>query len=203
VLDVVVAIAIGILLGIATGLPLGVVNVAVVEAATRVGARPAIALGVGGALADGVHSALAFAGIAPLLTRYPEVRRSMVLISATLVVVYAVVVWRRREPVRAAATRETPRSIWRSIGLGASLTLPNPGALAAWVAVASAVPHERLAVGLAAAAGVTVGSAAWFTALARLAARHALDRPIARRVAQVTAALLVALAAAAVARELW
>jgi putative LysE/RhtB family amino acid efflux pump len=201
-LELLFAIGTGLVLGMATGIPLGVVNVAVVEAATRVSTRQATAIGLGGALADGVHASLAFAGIAPLLNRHPDVRRGMLLVCVVVVVVYAVMVWRRGNRPPAPSGRDTPRSLWRAVGLGASLTLPNPAALASWVAVAAVVPHGRLSVGIAAAGGVTVGSAGWFALLARLAGRHALEGKAARRLARGFALLLIVLVAVAVIREL-
>ena len=61
--NVLVAAALGIALGVVTGMPLGVVNVAIVDAATAGRTRFAIGVGLGGALADTVHAALAFVGV--------------------------------------------------------------------------------------------------------------------------------------------
>jgi putative LysE/RhtB family amino acid efflux pump len=200
-LEILFAIGIGLVLGAATGIPLGVVNVAVVEAATRISPRQATAIGVGGALSDGIHAALAFAGIAPMLSRYPDVRRAMLGVSAAVVIGYAALVWRRHAPQRTAEAPPTARSLWRAIGLGASLTLPNPAALAAWIGVAGLVPHQRLTVGVTAAAAVAVGSAGWFAVLARLAGRRALGGSTARWFARGCSVLLVILVVVAVIRE--
>jgi hypothetical protein len=51
-------------------------------------------------------------------------------------------------------------------------TLPNPAALAAWVAIASATwPTISTQNAILVGVGVGVGSAAWFTTLARIAKR--------------------------------
>lgn len=92
-IDALAALAAGAALGAATGIPLGVVNVALVEAAVRAGRRHATGIALGGALADGTHAALAFAGIAPLLP--PDLRRAMLALSAALVLAYALWVFRR------------------------------------------------------------------------------------------------------------
>jgi threonine/homoserine/homoserine lactone efflux protein len=198
--DIAYALAVGAALGAATGIPLGVVNVAVVEAALRSGRRHAIGIGTGGALADAAHAALAFAGVAPFIAREPALIRGLTVVAALVIVVYAVRVWRSREEVAEVAA-EAPRSFGRGVLTGLSLTLPNPAPLLAWVAVAGAVlPTASVPVGLAGAAGVGAGSAAWFALLATLSARHALRGRTARLLPSIVAILLVGLAAAAVAR---
>lgn len=189
------ALAVGALLGAATGIPLGVVNVAVVEAAARHGPRHATGIGVGGGLADGVHAGLAFAGVAELVTRYRELERGLMLASAAIVLVYAVVVWRRRVPAsHGARTRATAGSLVRGVGVGLALTLPNPLPLLAWVVVAGAVlPSASISVALAGAAGVAIGSAAWFAVLARLAGRGAVNG-VSRWVPRLVASLLAGFA---------
>jgi threonine/homoserine/homoserine lactone efflux protein len=204
VLDVGFALAAGVALGAATGVPLGVLNAALIEAATRVGRRHATGIGLGGALADGVHAGLAFAGLAPLLARVDLARRALLVASAAIVVGYAVVVWRRRatatvprSPVFSTGEGGTLRGVW----IGLALTLPNPAPLLAWVAVAGVVlPDASVAAALAGALGVVVGSAAWFALLARIAASGALDGRAARWVPRVVAVVLVGFAAAAVAQ---
>lgn len=198
--DLAYAAAVGAALGAATGIPLGVVNVAVLDAALRSGRRHATGIGLGGAIADAAHAALAFAGVAPVIAREPALLRGLTVVAALVIVVYAVRVARSREEVAEVAA-EAPRSFGRGVLTGLSLTLPNPAPLLAWVAVASAVlPRATIAVGLAGAAGVGIGSAAWFALLARLAARHALRGRAARLVPVIVAILLVVLAAVAVAR---
>ncbi len=199
--------AAGVGLGAVTGLPLGVVNVAIVEAASRRGARAAAGIGVGGAGADLSHAALAFGGVGQVVIGRPEVSAILHVAAGVILCGYALALWRRREGDGGAArARPAPTGFARGLGLGLALTLPNPAALGAWLAVAAAVPPPSLAAALVAALGVGIGSAAWFVALAHLAARGAAGsaaiaaprRGLTRPVALVLAALgLAAFARAA------
>jgi threonine/homoserine/homoserine lactone efflux protein len=202
-LDEVYAAGIGAVLGAATGIPLGVVNVAIVEAAARHGRRHATGIGLGGALADGIHAGLAFAGISELLVRHHGLERGLAIGSAVVVLAYAVVVWRRRVPSsHGARARATEGSAARGVGVGLALTLPNPFALLAWVAAAGAVlPSASRSVAVCGAVGVAVGSAVWFAVLARLASRGALDAAT-RWVPRAAAVVLAAFAAFTVVRAL-
>jgi len=82
-------------------------------------------------------------------------------------------------------------------------TLPNPAALGAWIAVAAALHPPSLAAGLVAAAGVGVGSAAWFLVLARLAARGAAPGAPRRWLTRAVAIVLALLGVATIARSVW
>ena len=189
------AALLGLLLGAATGIPLGVVNVSVVEAARRAGRRHATMIGLGGAVADTIHAGLAFAGLAPLVAAQPAVMRGLAIASAVIVIGYAIAVWRRRD----APPREPARS--RGFATGLALTLPNPAPLVAWIAVATALlPDVPVAVGLAGAIGVGIGSAAWFAALAAIAARARPSPLLGRWLPQVVAVALAGIAAVAVMR---
>ena len=203
-IDALAALAAGAVLGAATGIPLGVVNVALVEAAVRAGRRHATGIALGGALADGTHAALAFAGLAPLLT--PDLRRAMLFLSAAVVLGYAI--WITRRGVHSTAQPSerytAPRSpgFGRGVVIGLGLTLPNPAALAAWVAVAGVVvPEASVAVGIAGAVGVAIGSAAWFALLARVAGTEAMRGRVARWLPRVVAVVLVGFVALAIVRE--
>jgi threonine/homoserine/homoserine lactone efflux protein len=154
------ALALGVVLGIVTGLPVGIINVAIVEAASAGRAAFARRLGIGGALADAIHAAIAFVGIGRTLEERPQWKLAMALVTAAVIAMYVTNVIRRR---RGRGTEPT-----RGVTTGFLLTLPNPGAVAAWVAVAAVVwPAIPVADALVLAAGVGAGSALWFTALAR------------------------------------
>lgn len=192
--------ALGLGLGVLTGIPLGVVNVAVVERARRDGARAGAALGLGGAIADAAHAALATVGTGAWLARHRGALLAVALVGAASIAIYAGRLWRgaRSGPPRARPTL-ADASRWRLVGRGLSLTLPNPAALLAWSAIATALwPGGSAATAVAAALGVGGGSAAWFAVLARLAGRRAT--PLSPRWSQAAAAVLVALAAVAVIR---
>ena len=194
VIDLLVAAGSGLALGAATGIPLGVVNLSVVEAATRAGRAHAIAIGIGGAIADTIHAGLAFVGIAPVLDAHPSAMRVMAAGSSVIVVGYAIVIMRAR--VRPITARTT-----RGLLTGLALTLPNPAPLAAWIAVAGALlPGAAPAVGIAAAIGVGLGSAAWFALLAHLAARGRSSTLVTRWLPRAVALVFVAIAIAALVR---
>jgi L-lysine exporter family protein LysE/ArgO len=205
VIDALAALAAGAALGAATGIPLGIVNVALVEAAVRAGRRHATGIALGGALADGTHALLAFVGLAPLLT--PDLRRAMLAVSAAVVLGYALLILRRsvydtdQRENRARPDRRP--GFGRGVAIGVGLTLPNPAALAAWVAVAGVVvPEASVGVGIAGAVGVVIGSAAWFALLARVAGTEAMRGRVARWLPRVVAVVLVGFVAVAIARAI-
>nr|HEX4315002.1 LysE family transporter [Kofleriaceae bacterium] len=196
-LEVVAAAGLGLALGVVTGMPLGVVNVAIVESASAGDVRFATRVGIGGALADAVHAVLAFAGFGQVVLANPAWTRPLAATAAAIVVAYAVVTWRRRHRDHAAAAAERGAS---GVVVGLSMTLPNPGALAAWVTVAAALwPDIALADAAVLGACVGVGSAVWFGALARFVAKRRDHRAI-RAAARAAAVVLIALAIAGVAR---
>jgi threonine/homoserine/homoserine lactone efflux protein len=192
------AIAIGLALGVLTGIPLGVVNVAVIELGAR-DRRAATWLGAGGALADGVHAAIAILGYGALVARSATATRVLAAASGVIVLAYVVWIVRRRAPRDEHAPRAVIASRVRALATGLSLTLPNPGALAAWTAVAAAFfPTAGAPIAVAAACAVAVGSAAWFAALARIAARTRLAEK--RWPTLVVAAVMLGVAVVAVVR---
>lgn len=204
------ALALGIGLGVVTGLPLGVVNLAVVEAAVRRGPHAAAGLGVGGALADLIHAGLAFGGVGRAVIGRPALATALHLGAGVALGVYATLLWRARtaptttdtDTVATATTTRPAGRLVRSVLVGVGLTLPNPAALGAWIAVAAAIGPPTLATGLTTAAGVGLGSAAWFVALARLAARGAHRRTAGPAMTRAVAVTLGVIGAAAIARGL-
>lgn len=192
-MNLVGAAGLGVGLGVVTGMPLGVANVAIVDAAAAGRRRFAVGVGVGSAIADTVHASLAFVGVGRLVTAHPALVRVLAIAAAIVIVGYAVTAWRRR-PVERVPSDVS--SGVRGGMTGLALTLPNPGALLAWVAVASslwsdATPGEALALGI----GVGVGSAAWFAALATWVSRVRPDHPALRYVPRLALVALVAIAA--------
>jgi threonine/homoserine/homoserine lactone efflux protein len=177
-------------------MPIGVVNVAIVDAATRGDARFATGIGLGGALADAVHSSLAFAGIGRLIAAHPAWTHAMAIAAAVLIggyVAVALVHRRAPSPPRLQATT--------GVATGLLLTLSNPAPLAAWGAIASAVwPTIGLVPALVVGGSVGIGSAAWFTLLARTIGRLPRDGRAARWLPRIALGLLATLAMAAVIR---
>jgi threonine/homoserine/homoserine lactone efflux protein len=218
------AAGLGLGLGVVTGIPLGVINVAIVDAATAGRRRFATGLGVGGGAADAIHALLAFTGVGRLVTADPALVRSLAIAAAIVIVAYAALTWRRRSAMAPRApspplapsspkapsppAAPTPPSasdvhLTRGLATGVLLTLPNPGALAAWLAVAAAVwsdatPLEAVVI----AAGVGVGSALWFALLAGWISRIRRDHPALAVIPRGALLLLVAIAVAGVIRAM-
>ena len=97
----------------------------------------------------------------------------------------------------------TDVSLGRGVISGIVLTLPNPAALAAWVAVAAMIwPHASIAVAIAMAAGVGIGSAAWFAFLARLVSKVRPDHRALRIIPKLALVLFVAIAGLGMARAM-
>src|SRR5688572_15401285 len=84
-------------------MPIGVVNVAIVDAASSGRRHFAIGLGLGGALADAIHAALAFVGVGRLITSRPELVRGFAAAAAGLILGYVVWTWRQRATPRLAS----------------------------------------------------------------------------------------------------
>lgn len=180
-------------------MPLGVVNVAIVDASAAGHRRFATGLGLGGALADAIHAGLAFVGVGQLVTRRPELVRILAVGAAALILAYAVAAWRRDRAPAARVDAASPRAVLT----GLVLTLPNPGALSAWVAVAASLwPDATLSEAITLAAGVGIGSAAWFALLAYAVGRVPRDHRALRVIPKIALVALLAIAAAGVARAL-
>ena len=194
------AAGLGLGLGVVTGLPLGVINVAIVDAAAAKRLRYATGLGLGGGAADAVHATLAFIGVGRLLLARPDLLRGLAVVAAIMITTYAVVAWRRhRRAPEATPATTTPRSLAHGIATGVALTLPNPGALAAWVAVATAVwPHATTVEACTLGLSVGLGSMLWFVLLARGVGRVRPDHPALRFVPRSALVLLVAIACSGV-----
>lgn len=176
-------------------------NLAIVGAATRGDSRFARGLALGGAVADGLHAAIAFVGVARVLASHPRWMQAMAVAAAVVILVYVALAARSRVPATASADIELPRRSASGAVTGLLLTLPNPAALGAWMAVAAAVwPTITAESALVVAAGVTVGSAGWFTLLARWAAALPRDGRLARILPRVALALLAGIAVVGVAR---
>jgi threonine/homoserine/homoserine lactone efflux protein len=193
--DASVAALVGVGLGAVTGMPIGVVNVAIVDASLRGEVRYAIGIGLGGALADALHSTLAFAGIGHLLSTHPSWTSALAIAAASIIIGYAAFGAR-------AITARKPRA-GSGIVAGLLLTLPNPAPLAAWAAIAAAIwPGIAVSLAIVVGACVGIGSALWFTLLARWIAKLPRHSRLARALPIVALILFVAIAIAGVARAL-
>jgi putative LysE/RhtB family amino acid efflux pump len=167
---------IGVAAGALTGVPIGPVNVAVIDAAYRHTMRRAIAVGLGGALADGLYAALGVLGVTPILERYPSIPPIMYAVSGVVLLVYGFFT-ARSQPV-APATAEggsqpkiaDPRKEFKEgFIVGLLLIILNPAAIVTWVVImGTIIPQADMAGGIACAIGVMVGSFGWFALVAYL-----------------------------------
>ena len=215
-LGVVRAAGFGAGLGVATSMSPAVVNVSIVDAAAAGRRWFATGLGLGGAAADAVHAALAFAGVGGAALADRRLVRGLAIAAAAVILGYAALAWRRRRAAPRGAARadrsaprpdEDPARRGRQLGRGAItgllLTLPNPAALGAWVAVAAAAwPDATPSEAAVIAGGVGAGSAVWFTLLARWISRVRRDHPVLAWVPRIAIAALIAIAAIGVVRAL-
>lgn len=166
---------IGVAAGALTGVPIGPVNVAVIDAAYRHTLRRAIAVGLGGALADGLYSALGVLGVTPFLQSYPSVPPVLYAISGVILLIYGFLT-ARSQPVQpapalteanASASTVRRRELWSGLWVGLALILLNPAAVVTWVFImGSLIPTATVAEGLTCAIGVMLGSFGWFALVA-------------------------------------
>ena len=92
-------------------------------------------------------------------------------------------------------------SVPRGFASGLALTLPNPAALGAWVAIAAVLwPSATTSIAVSLALGVGIGSAAWFVFLAGLVAKISPDHRALKIVPRVALIAFVAGALIGVAR---
>jgi threonine/homoserine/homoserine lactone efflux protein len=164
---------IGFAAGAITGIPVGPVNVAVIDAAYRHTLRRALAVGLGGAIADFLYCAVGVAGLAPKLREFPAVPNILFAISGVVLLFYGFMTARSR-PVTPAAN-EAPKSpnpsreMWSGLTTGILLILLNPGAIVTWVVlVGQIIPTATFYQGLVTAVGVFFGSFTWFALVAYL-----------------------------------
>ena len=172
---------IGIAAGAATGIPIGPVNVAVIDAAYRHTLRRAIAVGLGGAVADMLYSGLGVLGITPILNTYPSVPPILYAISGLVLLVYGFLTARSQpvQPAVVAADLDASashraialrRELWQGFSVGGALILLNPAAMVTWVVIiGQLIPTiDNNFQGVACAVGVFIGSFAWFSLVAYL-----------------------------------
>jgi L-lysine exporter family protein LysE/ArgO len=167
---------IGVAAGALTGVPIGPVNVAVIDAAYRHTLRRAFAVGLGGAIADGLYSAAGVLGVTPILRSYPWLPPILYAISGVVLLIYGFLT-ARSQPVAPASSNDPPpsesvamrRELWSGFTVGLALIILNPAAIVTWVVImGSIIPDGTLGEGIACALGVMVGSFAWFALVAYL-----------------------------------
>jgi threonine/homoserine/homoserine lactone efflux protein len=167
--------AIGVAAGALTGVPIGPVNVAVIDAAYRFTMRRAIAVGLGGALADGAYAGLGVMGVAPILNNYPSIPPILYAVSGVILLIYGFLTARAQAVAPASSEPGSSESVamrkemWSGFRVGLALIILNPAAIVTWVVImGSIIPDGTTIEGLACAVGVMIGSFAWFALVAYL-----------------------------------
>ncbi len=165
---------IGAAIGALTGVPIGPVNVAVIDAAYRHCLRRAIAVGLGGALGDGVYAFVGIVGVGPVLYNHPIIPPILYATSGVVLIVYGILT-ARSQPVNTAPDVEPEdqptggQHIAAGFMLGVALIFLNPAALVTWVLiVGSFMTGVTQMQGIAAVIGISIGSFCWFTFVAFL-----------------------------------
>lgn len=167
---------IGVAAGALTGVPIGPVNVAVIDAAYRHTLRRAIAVGLGGALADGLYAALGVLGVTPILSTYPSVPPILYAISGVVLLVYGFFT-ARSQPIAPATESggsqdklaDPKRELKEGFIVGLLLIILNPAAIVTWVVImGTIIPEPTRTDGIACAIGVMIGSFGWFALVAYL-----------------------------------
>jgi threonine/homoserine/homoserine lactone efflux protein len=169
-------ILIGVAAGALTGVPIGPVNVAVIDAAYRHTLRRAIAVGLGGACADGLYSTLGILGVTPVLRSYRFVSPILYAVSGVVLLVYGFLT-ARSQPVTPTHTEEVlppavpERELAVGFKTGLLLILLNPAAVVTWVVITEQFPAATTVSGILCASGVMAGSFGWFALVAYLTQR--------------------------------
>lgn len=152
-------------LGVAVAAPLGPVGATVVRTGLLRGVAPALAIGVGAAVVDGVYFVIAAAG-ADQAFRTPWLGVPLWLGGTAFLAYLAlsgVVAGTRASEIGVSA----PYSVRVAFGQGVLITMLNPLTIAWWLAVAGslAVSAEETRALLAAAVFIFAGSVSWFAFL--------------------------------------
>lgn len=169
---------IGAAAGALTGVPIGPVNVAVIDAAYRHTLRRALSVGLGGALADALYSALGVLGVTPVLRTYPSIPPLLYLASGIVLLGYGFLTARSQpvapaqpstEEVRESSATLQRREMWSGFTVGLALIVLNPAAIVTWVVImGQIIPDATVTEGIACAVGVACGSFGWFSLVAYL-----------------------------------
>jgi len=167
---------IGVAAGALTGVPIGPVNVAVIDAAYRHTLRRAIAVGLGGAVADSLYAGLGVLGVTPVLRTYPSVPPILYAVSGVVLLGYGFITARSSPPsstphgsAEMKAQKTPGQEMWAGFTVGLALIVLNPAAIVTWVVImGSMIPEATRPEGLACAVGVFCGSFGWFSLVAYL-----------------------------------
>ncbi|MBX3131544.1 MAG: LysE family transporter [Polyangiaceae bacterium] len=170
------AFVLGVALGFVGSIPaLGPLLALVVARGLESRRGDALALAVGGAVAESGYVALAFWGFGELSARYAEFARWSGPVSGAILIVLGALMARRK--ARAVSTAASASSVPGHAALGFLLVALNPAFLATWSLLASALVSARLiepasGAAPALAAGAFLGIVLWFALVASIAERQ-------------------------------
>jgi threonine/homoserine/homoserine lactone efflux protein len=147
--------------------------VAVIDAAYRHTLRRAIAVGLGGACADGLYSALGVLGVTPRLREYPSVTPILYAVSGVVLLIYGFFTARSQPVTPAQAEVAAPptarNEMWSGFKVGLALIVLNPAAIVTWVVImGTIIPKTTMINGIFCSLGVMAGSFGWFSLVAYL-----------------------------------
>ncbi|OGO53119.1 MAG: hypothetical protein A2148_11425 [Chloroflexi bacterium RBG_16_68_14] len=185
-----------LVLGIAVAAPLGPVGATVVHTGLLRGFGPALAIGIGAAVVDGVYFLAAAAGADQAFrTAWLGVP---LWLGGTAFLAYLGVSGLLGGTSTASDAPPAPASMRVAFGRGLLITSLNPLTIASWLAVAGslAVSAEETRMLLTAAAFIVVGSACWFAFLSAAVAlsRQLVGGPVLRWATAAASLLILAFA---------
>ncbi|MDY0000504.1 MAG: LysE family transporter [Polyangia bacterium] len=153
-------------------LPTGPVNVAVIRNTISISKRMGIFLGAGAALVDAMYSLLVFLGFDRLVKAIPWAEPFLGAVGCVLMVIYGLLTVLRPTGGGGGDPRRPQTDYAKAFGLGALMTVANPGPLLAWLVIApSAMGGLSTLQAILFSLGVLAGGLTWFTVLAELAHR--------------------------------
>ena len=186
----------GVVLGAGSSLVPGPCGLAVLDAATRLSLRRAVATAIGAGLGDLVYAALGVFAVGHVLAGDSEVGAVLLAISGVVLIAFGLVCLRRRPVSRTVPVRARGGTL---VGFAALVT--NPGVLVTWSAVGASLVDATIAEQASTVVGIGIGSLAWFAITAHLFTRgNRVLGPYVRRIVQLVGALIVAYGALSVAR---
>lgn len=162
----------GFVTGVVVSLPTGPVNVAVIRNTISISKRMGIFLGAGAALVDALYSLLVFLGFDRLIRAVPWTEPALGMLGCALMVIYGLLTVLRPAGSGGGDPRRPQTEYAKAFGLGALMTVANPGPLLAWLVIApSAMGGLTTLQAVVFSFGVLAGGLGWFSVLAELAHR--------------------------------
>lgn len=195
--DVAGAVAIGALAGYAVAMPVGAISLLILDTGIRRGLRPAIAAGLGTAIADLLYAAGAAAG-GSALARLLEPVAGAVRVAAAGVLLAVAAMLLRQARTAATERHERDRGTTATCLRFLALTIVNPATAASFAAVVLGIGDRHLTLASGAAFTVAAFAASlswqWVVATVGAVAHRRLPASARRVTSGVGAGLIVLLA---------